>query len=82
MHLDWKFAEADSLFAEGRKRALSAQALGLYGWIRWEMGAFADIEGSTGQLLEREPTTAQWRSDRAWGYWSQRDTAAARASIQ
>ena len=82
VHLDWEFAVADSLFAEGRKRALSAQALGLYGWIRWEMGAFGDIEGSTGQLLEREPTTAQWRSDRAWGYWSQRDTAAARASAE
>jgi TolB-like protein/tetratricopeptide (TPR) repeat protein len=82
IHMDWDFAGADSLYREGRTRTLSAQALGLFGWTAWEMGRYREIETSTGTLVELEPTTAQWRSDRAWGYWSARDTARARASAE
>jgi len=79
-HVDWQFAEADRLFREGRKRTSNTQATALYGWIAWEMGRSAEMEANAKALVSREPTTSQWRSDMAWGYWSARDSAKARVA--
>lgn len=82
LHMDWEFAEADRLYREGRRRAASNQAFALYGWTSWEMGRTAEIEETMRRMVEQEPTTAQWRSDRAWGYWSSRQLQEARASAE
>ena len=82
LHMDWDFTGADEMFRQGRERTLSTQALALYGWVAWETRRWSEIAGTTKRLVELEPTTAQWRSDMAWGYWSSRDTAAARAAAE
>jgi len=81
-HADWQFAEADRLFGEGLKRTSNSQALGLRGWVAWELGRSAVMEANAKALVLREPTTSQWRSDMAWGYWSARDSAKARAAAE
>jgi Flp pilus assembly protein TadD len=55
-------------------------ARALYGWAMWESGRFSEIEGVMRDLVAREPTTAQWRCDLAWTYWSSGDSAAARVA--
>ncbi|MDH4130782.1 MAG: serine/threonine-protein kinase, partial [Gemmatimonadota bacterium] len=82
LHMDWDFAGADEMFRQGRERTLSTQALALYGWVAWETRRWSEIAATTKHLVELEPTTAQWRSDMAWGYWSSRDSAAARAAAE
>jgi TolB-like protein/tRNA A-37 threonylcarbamoyl transferase component Bud32 len=82
LHMDWDFAGADEMFRQGRERTLSTQALALYGWVAWETRRWSEIAATTRHLVELEPTTAQWRSDMAWGYWSSRDSAAARAAAE
>ncbi len=81
-HVDWQFAEADRLFREGRKRTSNTQAMALYGWVAWEMGRSVDMEINAQALVAQEPTTSQWRSDMAWGDWSARDSAKARAAAE
>lgn len=82
LHADWDFAGAEAMFREGRARTLSTQALALYAWGAWEIRRWDEIGDATRTLVDLEPTTAQWRSDRAWGFWSARDTAAARAAAE
>jgi serine/threonine-protein kinase len=81
LHADWNFAAAEEDFRRGRERNGSAEARGLYGWTMWEVGQHARAIEATKQLIALEPTTAQWRSDIAWSYWSSGDSAAARASL-
>jgi serine/threonine-protein kinase len=80
VHVDWNFAQGEEQVRLGRARTLSTQARALKTWIAWEMGDFAGATAEMKPVIELEPTTAQWRSDIAWGYWSSRDTTAARAS--
>jgi TolB-like protein len=80
VHMDWDFAGADEMFRQGRERTLSTQALALQTWIAWELREWPQAIATALHLIEQEPTTSQWRSDLAWGYWSSRDTARARAS--
>jgi Tfp pilus assembly protein PilF len=82
IHVDWKFTEAEEQFRQGRERTLSTQARGLYAWIAWETHNWDGITETSGKLVEQEPTTAQWRSDLAWGYWSKGDSAKARAAAE
>ncbi|MEP7325185.1 MAG: protein kinase [Gemmatimonadota bacterium] len=83
VHNDWDFERAAELFRRGKERTLSTQAVALYGWTAWETGNWAaEIDRTAKQLVELEPTTAQWRSDLAWWYWSSRDSAAARAAAE
>jgi serine/threonine protein kinase/tetratricopeptide (TPR) repeat protein len=82
IHVDWKFNEAEEQFRQGRERTLSTQALGLYAWIAWETRNWDGITTTSGKLVDQEPTTAQWRSDLAWGYWSKGDSAKARAAAE
>ena len=83
IHNDWDFPRAAELFRQGKDRTLSNQAIGLRGWIAWETGDWASqIDSTAKYLVEVEPTTAQWRSDLAWWYWSSRDSAGARASAE
>jgi len=82
VHMDWDFAGGAEMFRQGRERTLSIQALALETWIAWELRDWARAIATASHLVEQEPTTAQWRSDLAWGYWSSRDTARARAAAQ
>jgi tetratricopeptide (TPR) repeat protein len=82
IHVDWNFHDAEEQFRQGRARALSTQAHGLYTWIAWETHNWDGITETSGKLVEQEPTTAQWRSDLAWGYWSGGDSARARAAAE
>jgi TolB-like protein/tRNA A-37 threonylcarbamoyl transferase component Bud32 len=82
VHMDWDFAGGEEMFRRGRERTLSIQALALETWIAWELRDWARAIATAAHLVEQEPTTAQWRSDLAWGYWSSRDTARARAAAQ
>jgi TolB-like protein len=81
LHADWDFAGADDEFTKGLARTSSTMARALYGWAMWEWGRFREIIDAARALVAQEPTTAQWRSDLAWGYWSSGDSAAARASV-
>ena len=81
LHVDWNFRAAEDEFRRGLERSSSTQAQALYAWTAWEMGRFAEIIATVRHLIELEPTTAQWRSDLAWAYWSSGDSAAARASV-
>jgi len=81
LHADWNFAAAEDDFRRGFERNGSTEARGLYLWTMWETGRFARAIAVTQELIALEPTTAQWRSDIAWGYWSSGDSAAARASL-
>jgi TolB-like protein len=81
LHADWNFAAAEDDFRRGRERSSSTMARGLHGWTLWETGRYAEATGRTLELVDLEPTTAQWRSDLAWSYWSTGDSAAARASL-
>ena len=80
VHMDWDFAGGEEMFRLGRERTLSTQALALQTWIAWELRQWPQAIETALRLIDQEPTTAQWRSDLAWGYWSSRDTARARAS--
>ena len=80
VHMDWDFAGGEEMFRQGRERTLSTQGLALQTWIAWELRQWPQAIATALRLIEQEPTTAQWRSDLAWGYWSSRDTARARAS--
>ncbi len=82
VHMDWDFAGGGEMFRQGRERALSIQAMALEIWIAWELRDWARAIATASHLIEQEPTTAQWRSDLAWGYWSSRDTARARAAAR
>jgi len=81
LHIDWNFAAADEDFRQGFLRNGSTEARGLYGWTMWETGRSHKAVPATLELIALEPTTAQWRSDIGWSYWSNRDTAAARATL-
>ncbi len=81
LHVDWNFAAADEDFRQGFLRNGSTEARGLYGWTMWETGRSDKAVPATLELIALEPTTAQWRSDIGWSYWSDRDTAAARATL-
>ncbi len=81
LHADWNFAAAEDAFQRGLERTGSTEARGLRGWTLWETGRFAEAIAATQELIALEPTTAQWRSDIAWSYWSSGDSAAARASL-
>ena len=80
VHMDWKFAEADRLYAEGARRTPSTQGLALFGWALWELGRWKELLDNTRTLIAQEPTTAQWRSDMAWCLWSSQNVPAARVS--
>ena len=83
LHNDWEFERAAEQFRQGRARTVSSQALALYGWTAWETGDWAgELDSTPRRLVDLEPTTAQWRSDLAWWYWSSRDSAAARAAAE
>jgi hypothetical protein len=83
LHNDWDFGQAREQFRQGRGRALSTQAIALYGWTAWETGNWAaEIDSTAKHLVEVEPTTAQWRSDLAWWHWSSRQNPAARAAAE
>jgi TolB-like protein len=81
LHADWNFAAAEDDFRRGFERNGSTEARGLYLWTMWETGRFAEAIAAAQELIALEPTTAQWRSDIAWGYWSSGDSVAARASL-
>lgn len=81
LHVDWDFQGAEDEFRHGLERNSSTLARALYSWAMWESGRFAEIIAASRRLVELEPTTAQWRSDLAWAYWSSGDSAAARASV-
>ena len=80
VHMDWNFAEADRLYAEGARRTPSTQGLALFGWALWELGRCKEWLDNTRTLIAQEPTTAQWRSDMAWCLWSSQNVPAARVS--
>ncbi len=82
LHIDWNFPAADEDFRQGFLRNGSTEARGLYGWTMWETGRSDKAIPATLELIALEPTTAQWRSDIGWSYWSGRDTAAARATLR
>ncbi len=81
LHADWDFSAAEDAFRRGLARTGSTEARGLRGWTLWEVGRYAEAIAATQALIALEPTTAQWRSDLAWSYWSSGDSAAARASL-
>jgi len=80
LHSDWDFTGAEAAFRRGMQRSSSANARALYAWSGWEVGQFSQMIATSSALIELEPTTAQWRSDLAFGFWSSGDHAAARAS--
>jgi len=81
LHADWDFTAAEEAFQRGVERSGSPEARGLRGWTLWETGRHPEAIAATQALIALEPTTAQWRSDISWSYWSSGDTAAARASL-
>jgi serine/threonine-protein kinase len=78
--LDWDFATAADEFRGGMERNPTTLAQGLYSWFPWATGQFAEGIAVSSQLIDLEPTTAQWYSDVGWNQWSSGDPAAARAS--
>ena len=77
---DWDFAAADRDLASGMARNPSTQAQALYSWILWETGRHEQAVQVIRNVVEIEPTTAQWHSDLGWLLWSIPDSAGARAA--
>jgi serine/threonine-protein kinase len=82
VHTDWDFAGGEEAFRQGLQRSGSGMARALYAWTGWELGQFSRMIATSSALVELEPTTAQWRSDLAFGLWSSGDYQAARIAAQ
>jgi TolB-like protein len=80
VHTDWNFTGGEEAFRQGLQRSSSAMARALYAWTGWELGQFSRMIATSSALVELEPTTAQWRSDLAFGLWSGGDSKAARVA--
>ena len=70
LHDRWDFSGAYADFAAAESRPGSSLGWGMFGWALWEMGDFDGMLRRGRNLVDDEPTTAQWRSDLAWGLWS------------
>ncbi len=82
LHNEWDFVGGYADFDAAESRSSSSLGLGLLGWAMWEMHDFKRMFKRSRQLVDQEPTTAQWRSDLAWGLWSNGDAAEALASAR
>jgi TolB-like protein len=70
LHSEWDFAGGYADFDAAESLPSSSLGLGMLGWALWEMHDFQRMFRRSRQLVDQEPTTAQWRSDLAWGLWS------------
>ena len=82
LHDQWDFSGAYADFAAAESRPGSPLGWGMFGWALWEMGDFEGMLQRGRNLVDDEPTTAQWRSDLAWGLWSLGKPAEALASAR
>ena len=82
LHDRWEFAAAYADFDAAAARPHSPMGAGLLDWVLWEMGDFDRTLLLGKQLVEQEPTTAQWRSDLSWGLWSSGKSAEALVSAR
>ncbi len=82
LHSEWDFDGGYADFDSAEARPSSSLGLGMLGWALWEMHDFQRMFRRSRQLVEQEPTTAQWRSDLAWGLWSSGNNAEALASAR
>src|SRR5262249_3765610 len=82
LHNAWEFGPAYADFAHGDSLPSSSLGLGVVGWAMWEMHDFARMSDPSLRLIDLEPSTAQWRSDRAWGLWSSGQDSAALESAR
>ncbi|MBY0491853.1 MAG: protein kinase [Gemmatimonadaceae bacterium] len=76
LHDRWEFADAFADFAAADARPSSSLGVGMAVWAMWESGDSTAISRAR-RLVDQEPTTAQWRSDLAWGLWSSNRAAEA-----
>jgi serine/threonine-protein kinase len=70
IHNEWDFPSGYADLDSAKSRPSSSLGLGLLGWVLWETHDFNGMFDGTRRLIDQEPTTAQWRSDLAWGLWS------------
>jgi len=82
LHDRWDFSGAYADFDAAESRPGSSLGWGMFGWALWEMGDFDSMLRRGRNLVEEEPTTAQWRSDLAWGLWSLQKPTEALASAR
>jgi TolB-like protein/tRNA A-37 threonylcarbamoyl transferase component Bud32 len=82
IHNDWDFPNGYADLDSAKSRPSSSLGVGLLGWVLWEMHDFNGMFEGTRRLIEQEPTTAQWRSDLAWGLWSSGNNTEALASAR
>ena len=82
IHNDWDFAGGYADLDAAQSRPSSSLGLGLFGWVLWETHDFQRSFAGTGRLVEQEPSAAQWRSDLAWGLWSNGQNAEALKSAR
>lgn len=82
IHNEWDFSGGYADLDSAQARPSSSLAQGLLGWLYWEMGDFERMHVQSAKLVEAEPTTSQWRSDRAWGLWSDGQNAEALKSAR
>jgi serine/threonine-protein kinase len=82
LHDRWDFAGAFADFDSADARPSSSLGVGMAVWALWESGDHPSAMARDRALIEQEPTTAQWRSDYAWGLWSGKRAADAVASAR
>ena len=82
LHNAWEFGPAYADFAHADSLPSSSLGLGVLGWAMWEMHDFDAMANPSTRLIDLEPSTAQWRSDRAWGLWSSGQDSAALESAR
>ncbi|HUQ80978.1 MAG TPA: serine/threonine-protein kinase [Gemmatimonadaceae bacterium] len=82
IHNEWDFPGGYADLDAAKSRPSSSLGLGLLGWVLWETHDFNVMFEGTRRLIEQEPTTAQWRSDLAWGLWSSGNNTEALASAR
>jgi serine/threonine-protein kinase len=82
LHNAWDFVGGYADFDTAESRPSSSLGLGLRGYAMWELHDSTRMIKGSRDLVDQEPTTAQWRADLAWDLWSNRDAAEALASAQ
>jgi serine/threonine-protein kinase len=77
--LDWDFTAAAEDLRRGMARHPTTLAQAFYTYFPWGVGQHDEATRVALDLVEVEPTTAQWQGDASWIRWAAGDTAEARA---
>ncbi|MHC4107209.1 MAG: protein kinase domain-containing protein [Planctomycetota bacterium] len=77
--LDWDFTAAAEDLRRGMARNPTTLAQAFYTYFPWGTAQPEEATRVALNLVDVEPTTAQWQSDAGWIRWAAGDSAAARA---